>query len=86
MLLQAISRRATLHEKVRDYGQCCHDLERLITLLESQHQQVRTTQVGPGRINRSTTSTQDLRQARERLAKTEEEMKKGHPLDHYMIL
>ncbi|KAG6557034.1 hypothetical protein Mapa_000960 [Marchantia paleacea] len=83
---KAISRRATLHEKVRDYGQCCHDLQRLITLLESQQQQVRTTQVGPGRLGRSTNSTQDLRQARERLAKAEDEMKKGHPLDHYMIL
>ena len=32
------------------------------------------------------TSTQDLRQARERLAKAEEEMKKEIPLDHYLIL
>jgi DnaJ family protein C protein 7 len=83
---KAISRRATLHESARDYGQSCHDLQRLITLLEGQQQQSRTT-LSPSRVGRSTTHTQqDLRQTRERLAKAEDEMKKGHPLDHYMIL
>ncbi|CAM6103263.1 unnamed protein product [Calypogeia fissa] len=83
---KAISRRATLHEKVRDYGQSCHDLQRLITLLEGQQQQTRGT-LSPSRAGRPTNNTQqDLRQARERMAKAEDEMKKGHPLDHYMIL
>lgn len=80
---KAISRRATLHESVRDYGQATIDLQKLITLLESQ-QRSKTSQ--PGRLGSLSTSTQDLRQARERLAKAEEEMKKEIPLDHYLIL
>lgn len=80
---KAISRRATLHESVRDYGQATIDLQKLITLLESQ-QQSKASQ--PGRLGSSSTSTQDLRQARERLAKAEEEMKREIPLDHYSIL
>lgn len=72
---KAISRRATLHEMVRDYGQATNDLQRLITLLEKQQQS-----------KGSSISTQDLRHARERFAKAEEEMKRDHPLDHYLIL
>jgi DnaJ family protein C protein 7 len=80
---KAISRRATLHEIVRDYGQATIDLQKLTTLLESQQ---RSKASQPGRLGSSSTSTQDLRQACERLAKAEEEMKRENPLDHYLIL
>ena len=81
--MQAISRRATLHEIVRDYGQATIDLQKLTLLLESQQ---RSKASQPGRLGSSSTSTQDLRQACERLAKAEEEMKRENPLDHYLIL
>jgi DnaJ family protein C protein 7 len=81
--LTAISRRATLHEIVRDYGQATIDLQKLTTLLESQQ---RSKASQPGRLGSSSTRTQDLRQACERLAKAEEEMKRENPLDHYLIL
>ncbi|GLJ47550.1 hypothetical protein SUGI_1004220 [Cryptomeria japonica] len=80
---KAISRRATLHEMVRDYGQATNDLQRLITLLEKQQQSKGSQTLGSGSVS---ISTQDLRHARDRFAKAEEEMKREHPLDHYLIL
>ncbi|ERN05158.1 uncharacterized protein LOC18433326 isoform X1 [Amborella trichopoda] len=74
---KAISRRATLHELIRDYGQAINDLKRLISLLEKQE--------GCGKTGRSSILN-DLRQARGRLAVLEEEAKKGLPLDLYLIL
>ncbi|MCO5562053.1 hypothetical protein L7F22_015679 [Adiantum nelumboides] len=76
---KALSRRATLHELIRDYGQVCNDLRRLIALLEDKNNE---TSKGVG----SNVNAQDLRQARERLEKGEEEMKKGYPIDHYLVL
>lgn len=82
---KAISRRAALHEKVRDYGQSCNDLRRLIALYERH-----LNSQGIGSLK--STSSQDnstadeLQQAKDRLLKSEEELKKGHPLDHYSIL
>ena len=73
--MQAISRRATLHELIRDYGHTCTDLRRLITLLEGQQSNSQVPK-----------SSHDLRQARIRLEKANDEMKKGHAIDHYMIL
>eukprot|EP01018_Ginkgo_biloba_P024670 Gb_07120 [translate_table: standard] len=81
---KAISRRAMLHEMVRNYGQAISDLHRLIALQESQQQQSKGSKLG--RLGRSGSGTQDLREPHERLAKAEEDIKKGYPLDHYLIL
>lgn len=81
---KALSRRATLHEMIRDYGQACNDLRRLITLLEDYQLHVKNNQATKG--GGSNINAQDLRQARERLEKGEEEMKKSHPIDHYLVL
>ncbi|KAL2623630.1 hypothetical protein R1flu_003835 [Riccia fluitans] len=82
MYTEAISKRAILYEKVRDYAQCCLDLQRLRTFLENQKLQVRIGQSTPGRLNR----TEDLRQVQAWLAKAKAEMRKDYPLDYYMIL
>lgn len=37
--MQAVSRRATLHEKIRDYEQAASDLQLLISLSEKQSQE-----------------------------------------------
>lgn len=80
---KAISRRATLHEMVRDYGQVCNDLRRLVTLLES-HQNGKSGQ--SSRVSGANNNAHDLKQARDRLVKAEEEMQKDLPVDHYLIL
>ncbi|XP_043725168.1 uncharacterized protein LOC122671794 isoform X2 [Telopea speciosissima] len=77
---KAISRRATLHERIRDYGQAVNDLERYISLLEKQSEDK------TGAAGKSTSSVNDLRQARLRLSSMEEKAKKGIPLDMYLIL
>ncbi|XP_042483664.1 uncharacterized protein LOC122064035 isoform X2 [Macadamia integrifolia] len=77
---KAISRRATLHERIRDYGQAVNDLERYLSLLEKQSEDK------TGAKGKSTSSVNDLRQARLRLSSMEEEAKKGIPLDMYLIL
>ncbi|GAV65042.1 DnaJ domain-containing protein/TPR_1 domain-containing protein/TPR_11 domain-containing protein [Cephalotus follicularis] len=81
--LKAISRRATLFEMIRDYGQAADDLERLVALLSKQVED-KTNQ--SGEIERSTKWVNDLRQARLRLSEIEEEAKKEIPLDLYLIL
>lgn len=80
---KAISRRAKLHESIRNYGQAISDLRRLITLQESQQQKDKG---GVSRLGNSGSNAQDLKEACERLAKAEEDMKKGNPLDYYVIL
>ncbi|XP_042480808.1 uncharacterized protein LOC122061558 isoform X2 [Macadamia integrifolia] len=77
---KAISRRATLHEMIRDYGQAVNDLERYITLLEKQSED------RAGAAGKSTSSVNDIRQACLRISTMEEEAKKGIPLDMYLIL
>eukprot|EP00250_Pteridium_aquilinum_P018047 c23915_g1_i1 orf=359-5419(+) len=81
---KALSRRATLHEMIRDYGQACNDLRRLITLLEDYQLHGKNNQAMKG--GGSNINAQDLRQAQDRLEKGEEEMKKSHPIDHYLVL
>ncbi|KDP26095.1 hypothetical protein JCGZ_21128 [Jatropha curcas] len=80
---KAVSRRAMLHEMIRDYGQAVNDLQRLITILENPSDGKARQSVTPGR---SPSSTKELRQARRRLSLMEEEAKKGIPLDLYLIL
>lgn len=76
--LQAISRRATLHEMIRDYSQAANDLQRLISLLGRKEDRL-----GGGR---STNNKDDPELARLRLAKVEEKARKEIPLDMYKIL
>lgn len=76
---QAISRRATLHEMIRDYKQAHNDIQRLVSLLESQSQSKTGSRSDGG-------SVRDLRKVRRRLASVEEKAKKDIPLDLYLIL
>lgn len=79
--MQAISRRATLYEMIRDYGQAARDLERLTDRIAKQLEE-KANQAD--RSHNSTTN--DLRQARLRLSEIEEESRKDIPLDMYLIL
>nr|KJB55398.1 hypothetical protein B456_009G074200 [Gossypium raimondii] len=81
--LKAISRRATLYEKIRNYGKATSDLERLLSLLLKQ-MEVKTNQTGIS--ERSMNLANDLRQAQSWLSEIEEEGKKEVPLDFYLIL
>ncbi|KAJ8751176.1 hypothetical protein K2173_016357 [Erythroxylum novogranatense] len=81
--LKAISRRATLYEMIRDYGQAASDLGRLVTALTKQVEE-KANQSGSS--DRSKNLTNDLRQARLRLSTIEEEARKEIPLDMYLIL
>ncbi|KAL8493921.1 hypothetical protein ACS0TY_024902 [Phlomoides rotata] len=77
--LKAISRRATLHEMIRDYKQAIYDLQKLVSLLESQSQIKNQAKSSGG-------SVRDLRKARCRLSLAEEKAKKEISLDLYLIL
>ncbi|XP_057783836.1 uncharacterized protein LOC131001452 isoform X2 [Salvia miltiorrhiza] len=77
---KAISRRATLHEMIRDYKQALNDSQRLVSLLESQSQSKNQSRSSGG------SGVRDLRKARRRLATIEEKAKKEIPLDLYLIL
>ncbi|KAK4412913.1 DnaJsubfamily C member 7 [Sesamum alatum] len=81
---KAISRRATLHEMVRDYKQAVYDLQRLISLLESQSQT--NAQEYNSQSRSGGGSVRDLRKVRRRLSSIEEKAKKETPLDLYLIL
>ncbi|KAL6620149.1 hypothetical protein ACP70R_035288 [Stipagrostis hirtigluma subsp. patula] len=76
---KAISRRATLYEMIRDYGQAANDVRKLISLLEKK---VNKSGVSPKVLNKYS----DLKQARARLSSVEDEAKKDTPLNLYLIL
>ena len=78
-IFQAISRRATLYEMIRDYGQAANDVRKLILLLEKK---VNVSGVSPKVFNKHS----DLKQARARLSSIEDEAKKDTPLNLYLIL
>ncbi|KAL0929017.1 hypothetical protein M5K25_000956 [Dendrobium thyrsiflorum] len=80
---RAISRRATLHEMIRDYGQAATDLRKLTSLLEMRSEDKNSSS---GALGRSSSNITDLKQARMRLCTVEEEARKGDTLDMYMIL
>ncbi|OMO51123.1 Tetratricopeptide TPR-1 [Corchorus capsularis] len=80
--IKAVSRRATLHEMIRDYGQAASDLQRLISILEKQS----NTKSQSGSLDRTSGNTKELRQAQRQLSSTLEEAKRGIPLDLYLIL
>ncbi|KAL4592188.1 hypothetical protein LXL04_005175 [Taraxacum kok-saghyz] len=69
--LKAISRRASLHEMISNYGQVAVDLEKLVSLL--------STHVDEKGVH-------ELKQTQLWLSKIEEESKKGIPLNMYLIL
>ncbi|XP_022732735.1 uncharacterized protein LOC111286791 isoform X2 [Durio zibethinus] len=81
--LKAISRRITLYEMIRDYGQAASDLERLLSHLKKQ-MEAKTNKIE--KPDRSMNLAHELRQARIWLSEIEEEGKKEVPLDFYMIL
>ncbi|KAE8731617.1 Heat shock protein DnaJ with tetratricopeptide repeat, putative isoform 3 [Hibiscus syriacus] len=81
--LKPLSRRATLYEKIRDYGKATNDLERLLSLLVKQTE-MKTNQTGLS--ERSVNLANDTRHARSWLSEIEEESKKEVPLDFYLIL
>lgn len=83
IFLQAISRRATLYEMIRDYGQAAKDLERLVSLLEKLIEEKTSLSRA---FDRSMNLVNDLKQARLRLSEIEEEARKDIPLDMYLIL
>ena len=78
-IFQAISRRATLYEMIRDYGQAANDVRKLILLLEKK---VNVSGLSPKVFNKHS----DLKQARTRLSSIEDEAKKDTPLNLYLIL
>ncbi|XP_050227198.1 uncharacterized protein LOC126676908 [Mercurialis annua] len=80
---KAVSRRATLHEMIRDYGQAASDLQRLISILENTPEG-KSRQSGTP--SKSASKTKELRQAQRRLSSMEEDAKKAIPLDLYHIL
>ncbi|KAK9273943.1 hypothetical protein L1049_018755 [Liquidambar formosana] len=81
--LKAISRRASLFEMIRDYGQAAGDLQRLVSLLTKQVEE-KTNLYGAS--DRSNSRVNDLRQAQLRLSEIEEAARKEIPLDLYLIL
>ncbi|XP_050368764.1 uncharacterized protein LOC126786849 isoform X2 [Argentina anserina] len=81
--LKAISRRATLYEMIRDYGQAAKDLHRLVSLLTKQLEENINK---CGTSEKSNSCKSDLKQARVRLSEIQEEARKDIPLDMYIIL
>nr|GEW08759.1 DnaJ homolog subfamily C member 7-like [Tanacetum cinerariifolium] len=67
----AISRRASLHEKIRDYEHAFLDLKRLISLLEKRSEKK---------------YVEDLKVSRQHLSSLKRYMNKGMSMDLYMIL
>ncbi|KFK36998.1 hypothetical protein AALP_AA4G199100 [Arabis alpina] len=80
---KAVSRRATLHEMIRDYGQAASDLQRLIsTLVKQNNEKTKTSDTSADRAS----SRKELKQARQRLSLMEEKSKEGIPLDFFLIM
>ncbi|KAG0452334.1 hypothetical protein HPP92_024998 [Vanilla planifolia] len=79
---KAISRRATLLEMIRDYGQSASDLRKLVSLLQNSSDDKNAS----GAEGIAISSTSDLNQARTRLSILENEARKCSQLDLYMIL
>ncbi|KAL8122224.1 hypothetical protein AgCh_018827 [Apium graveolens] len=79
---KAISRRATLFEMIRDFGQASTDLLRLESLLK-RHVEDKVNQSGPSdRMSR----LNELKQTQQRLYIMEEKARKDIPLNMYLIL
>ncbi|KAK2651926.1 hypothetical protein Ddye_011782 [Dipteronia dyeriana] len=79
---KAVSRRAVLHEMIRDNAQAASDLQRLISTLENHSKEKAKQSSSPAR----STGNKDIKQARRHMSLMEEEAKEGVPLDFYLIL
>ncbi|KAB2608288.1 dnaJ subfamily C member 7-like [Pyrus ussuriensis x Pyrus communis] len=80
--VKAVSRRATLHKMIRDYGEAASYLHRLVSILENQSNDMAKES---GSLGRSSGSEKELRDAH-RHTHLMEEAKKGISLDFYLIL
>ncbi|XP_013611974.1 PREDICTED: uncharacterized protein LOC106318509 [Brassica oleracea var. oleracea] len=78
---KAISRRATLFEMLRDYGQAASDMHRYVNILTKQMEEKTS-----GIHDRVTNLANDIRQARMRLSELEEKSRKETSLDMYLVL
>lgn len=74
--MQALSRRATLHELIRDHSESVRDLERLSGILTSRQKA----------SHRDPQLTQEIRAVAERKKKAQEAVQKDIPVDHYKVL
>lgn len=81
---KAVSRRATLHEMIRDYGHAVNDLERLISLQETQSQE--RTQQSEALDKSNGSSAKEAKRTRRQLSAIQEKAKRGTTLDLYLIL
>ncbi|KAL1199127.1 TPR repeat-containing thioredoxin TTL4 [Cardamine amara subsp. amara] len=78
---KAISRRSTLFEMIRDYGQAASDMERYVNILTKQMEEKAS-----GNHDRYTSLANDIRQGRIRLSELEEKSRKETSLDMYLVL
>lgn len=79
---KALSRRASLFEMIRDYGQAASDLQRLVSLL-TRHME---NKVGGSGSQNKMNSVNEIRQTQQKLSAMEEEARKEIPLNFYLIL
>ncbi|KAL0418477.1 UNVERIFIED_CONTAM: Ubiquitin carboxyl-terminal hydrolase 24 [Sesamum radiatum] len=79
---KALSRRASLYEMIRDYGQAVADLQKLVSLLTKEVDK-KTNQSG---AFDKTDCVTELRQARMKLSEMEEACRNDIPLNMYLIL
>ncbi|KFK25519.1 hypothetical protein AALP_AA8G125400 [Arabis alpina] len=79
--LKAISRRATLFEMIRDYGQAASDMERYVNIQTKQMEEKTS-----GIHDRFSSLANDIRQARIRLSELEDKSRKENSLDMYLVL
>ncbi|XP_011090144.1 uncharacterized protein LOC105170911 [Sesamum indicum] len=79
---KALSRRASLYEMIRDYGQAVADLQKLVSLLTKEVDK-KMNQSGPSDKMDCVT---ELRQARMKLSEMEEACRNEIPLNMYLIL
>ncbi|KAJ1283272.1 hypothetical protein BS78_03G115900 [Paspalum vaginatum] len=77
---KAISRRSSLYELIRDYGQAANDLRRLIALLEKQLQENMSMPLEKTESIRS-----NLNRANLRFSSLERDARKGASLNMYLI-
>ncbi|XP_066306116.1 uncharacterized protein [Miscanthus floridulus] len=78
---KAISRRSSLYELIRDYGQAENDLHRLIALLEKQLQENMTMP-----LEKTLSIRNNLNRANLRFSSLERDARKGASLNMYLIL
>ncbi|PIN17696.1 hypothetical protein CDL12_09641 [Handroanthus impetiginosus] len=79
---KAISRRATLYEMIRDYGQAVADLQKLVFLLTKEVDK----KTNHFRTSDKMDCVNELRQARLKLSEMEEAARNDTPLNMYLIL